>query len=161
MIVTREPSLIQIDGMYLVEEKEKEGRYEIISEVAQGLRSLAQELKRPIMASTQFSRKVHAHKGAPEATDLLYAGENPARSIWAIVKHQMTIGEALLFTENRYEDGGPLKPEDNYGAQVARIKVIKNTGGETGWTGYFVWRKAFNEFQSLEPNWGGSYKEAA
>ena len=159
MAITKKPRLIQIDGMYLVQEKSKDGQYEIISSVAQGLRSLAQELKIPIMASTQFSRKVTQHKGVPELADLLYAGENPARSIWAIVKHEMSNKEAVLFPENK--DNNRLKPEDNYGAQVARIKVMKNTGGETGWTGYFVWRKAFNDFQSLEPNWSGTYKEAA
>jgi replicative DNA helicase len=158
MAITKEIRLIQIDGMYLVEQN-GEGKYEVISDVAQGLRSLAQELKIPVMASTQFSRKVNVKK-VPDLDDLLYAGENPARSIWAIVRKKLTQGEAALFDENK-DSNGTLMDEANYGAQVFRFKILKNTGGQTGWSGEIVWRKSTNEFQSLARGWNmkpGSYE---
>ena len=152
MAVTKKLDLIQIDGMYLVEESAgDDGKYEVISNVAQGLRSLAQELHIPIMASTQFSRKVNTHK-SPELGDLLYAGENPARGVWGMVKRPMTSGEAALFSENKDQEGR-LLAEENWKAIVLGVKILKNTGGETGMTADFVWRKPTNRFESLEYGW--------
>lgn len=156
MAVTKDLDLIQVDGMYLVEDSaEEDGKYQVISSVAQGLRSLAMELHVPILASTQFSRKVNTHK-EPEVGDLLYAGENPARSIWGLVRKELNNQQAAMFRENR-DANGQLKPYDNHGAVVERIKILKNTGGETGWTEDFVWRKATNRFETLEAGWDKKY----
>jgi len=152
MAIRHDLRLIQVDGMYLVE-MNAEGKYEVISEVAQGLRSLANELKIPIMASTQFSRKVNTKK-EPSLEDLLYAGENPAREIWAIVRKGITPGQARLFPENRLDDGSVISDPSNYGAVVVNFHVLKNTGGRTGKTGDIAWIKATNDFRTLDPKWG-------
>jgi len=123
--------LIQVDGMYLLTGN-NESKYELITENTQGLRSLAQELHVPIQATTQFSRGVHLRK-EPTMSDLLYAGENAARQILAIVQEPMDPSEAILFPENIDENGKLMT--SSYRAVVIQVNVLKNTGGRTGKSG--------------------------
>lgn len=144
--------LLQVDGMYLVQPSKATGKYESISEVSQGLRSLAQELKIPIMATTQYNRGVKAKK-EPGTEDILYAGENPARQIWAMTNKKMTSFEAGKFVENRSVDNNIIIDPKRQGAAIVNFSVIKNTSGPTGRTEDIVWRKATNSFQTLEKGW--------
>ncbi|MEM4204636.1 MAG: DnaB-like helicase C-terminal domain-containing protein [Candidatus Methanomethylicaceae archaeon] len=144
-VMNKNISLIQLDGMYLIEENGN-GRYESISETAQKLRSLAQELNVPIIATTQFSRRV-AQKNTPEITDLLYAGENAARQVWSLEPVEMTAGEASAFPENMYRN--ILLPKENYKVVKTIFNVLKNTGGPTGKTAPFYWYKHINDFREV------------
>lgn len=142
--------LIQIDGAYLIGGK-RDSAYDLISSNMQALRSLAQELKVPIMATTQFNRGVKS-KTTPETDDILYAGENPARIITSIIQKEITPGQAKLFPEN-FDENGKLILGKRMRAVVVNGFVIKQTNGETGQTLDIKWIKPTQRFETLEDNW--------
>jgi len=142
--------LIQVDGAYLIGGK-KDSAYDLIGSNMQGLRSLAQELHVPIMATTQFNRGGSA-KDDPDETDLLYAGENPARIIAAIRKKDMTDNEIRMFDENIGEDNKLLRGKATK-TVIVRGKVVKQTNGETGDTIDMSWTKYNQRFNTLVADW--------
>lgn len=141
--------VVMVDGAYLIGGKGN-STYEIISHNMQGLRSLAQEIHRPIIATTQFNRGVNDKKEA-DMDDLLYAGENPARIIVEVRRKEITPAQAGAFPEN-FRDGkliiGKRMP-----SVVITANVIKQTNGETGPTGDIKWHKPTNRFYSLQDGW--------
>lgn len=145
-----EIELIQVDGMYLMRGK-SDSRYEVISANAQGLRSLAQELHKPIQGTTQFNRGVKEKK-EPELDDLLYAGEMPARQILSITRDEMKPNTAATFTENNVD--GIILHGDRAEACLVTCNVLKNTSGKIGKTDPIKWIKATNTYTSLERNYG-------
>ena len=148
-IMKGEVDLIQIDGAYLMGGK-GDSAYDLISSNMQGLRSLAQELHIPIMASTQFNRGVR-NKTEPEADDILYAGDKPARVILSLIQQEMTPAQAKAFPEN-WENGKP-KLGKNLTAVVVNGHVIKQTNGEIGKTADMKWNKSCQRFETLVDDW--------
>jgi replicative DNA helicase len=147
--------LIQIDGLYLVSGK-SDSVYESISDTTQKLRSLAQDLHVPIQGTTQFNRGVK-NKNEPTLDDLLYAGENPARQVCAIMNPPLDPHIAALFPENKDKEG-KLMAGNVLNAVVMKVKVLKNTSGQTGTTGDIKWIKPTQTFQSLQHDWKGDVK---
>ena len=148
--------LVQVDGLYLVAGK-GESVYENISHTSQSLRSLAQEIHVPIQSTTQFNRGVK-HKNEPELSDILYAGENSARQVCAILSSDMNEGTARLFPENLNEEGKLISSGGRYNAVVMQVQVLKNTNGQVGKSGDIKWIKPTQTFQTLERDWNGGRK---
>lgn len=142
--------LIQIDGAYLIGGK-SDSTYDLISSNMQALRSLAQELHVPIMATTQFNRGGSA-KASPDETDLLYAGENPARIITSIRRKDMTDNEIRMFDENIDENGKLLRDRATRTVIINGF-VVKQTNGETGSTIDMAWTKYNQRFNTLQDDW--------
>jgi replicative DNA helicase len=142
--------LIMIDGMYLMGGS-RDNAYQVISENSQGLRSLAQEIHVPIVATTQFNRGVK-EKREPEPEDLLYAGENPARIVVAMTKKTLTPQQAALFPENLDEDGRVILGK-NMKAVAVQGNVLKQTNGPIGTTDDIKWLKHLNRFETLTKDW--------
>jgi replicative DNA helicase len=142
--------LIMIDGMYLMGGN-RDNAYQVISENSQGLRSLAQEIHVPIVATTQFNRGVK-EKREPEPEDLLYAGENPARIVVAMTKKTLTPQQAALFPENLDEDGRVILGK-NMKAVAVQGNVLKQTNGPIGTTDDIKWLKHLNRFETLTKDW--------
>jgi len=145
----QELKLVQVDGMYLIGGRGE--TYEVIANSAQSLRSLAQELHVPIIATTQFNRGVN-HKEEPDLDNLLYAGENPARQVVALMPMAITPTQASLFPENIL-DGRMVT---NLNAVVMQAKILKNTGGQIGMTDPIKWVKSTGRYETLVPNWAGN-----
>lgn len=148
-----EPRLIIVDGVYLIQGSSKDNKYADISEITQGLRSLAQEVNVPIIGTTQMSREGR-RRPDPSMNDLLYAGENAARQVWTIRKSEMSSWEASRFEENKDEDGR-VRLKENMPVSILKIHVIKNTNGPTGVTDEFAWNKPLNIFFDLQKDWRG------
>jgi replicative DNA helicase len=127
-ILQREIEIVMVDGAYLMGGR-GDSTYEIISRNMQGLRTLAQEIHRPIIATTQFNRGV-ANKKEAEMDDLLYAGENPARIIVEIRNKELSPAQLGMFPENLKD--GKLIIGKRTPAGVITANVIKQTNGEIG-----------------------------
>lgn len=140
--------LIEVDGMYLISGKEE--MYDRISNNTQTFRNLAQEIGVPIVATTQYSRKIH-NKKDPEMSDLMFAGENAARLVMAIVKEEMSISEQLQFPMNKDKNGKLIFNRfGGVNSVLCRIDVMKNTGGQVGVTEPFVWHKPWNIYEEYK-----------
>lgn len=148
----REPlDYIMIDGAYLIGSSGQQSEYERISKNMQGLRSFAQEVKVPILATTQFNRGVNSTK-EPEQSQVLYSGENPARIMIGMVKKEMGMHEIMQFPENKGQNG-TWRIGKSLRALVIQMSVMKQTNGEMGLSGDVVWIKHTNEFRDLPRDW--------
>jgi replicative DNA helicase len=152
--VRKSLALIQVDGMYLIKGSGED--YSRISNNAQGLRSLAQDLHTPVQATTQFTKK-GKFKDEPTMDDLLYAGENPARQIISINNKKISRTQLESFPEN-WEEGKPIQNRD-MDAVVVYVDVLKNTNGRTGKSKDIKWIKPTNTFQSLQADWINSVSD--
>lgn len=152
MALTKDISIIFIDGMNLVKER-SDGMYETISEVSQKLRSLANELKIPVLASTQWNRKGKEKQDTPELHNLLYAGENAARKVIAIARKKMSREQAGMFDLNKSSKGLLFREESNWKEIVLFFKVLKNTNGITGVSEDVLWQKPYGRFMTLDRKW--------
>lgn len=138
-----------VDGAYLIGGSSTSA-YETISGNMQGLRSLAQGTHVPILATTQFNRSVSDTKD-PEQSQIVYAGEQPARILVGLVKRPLNEHEIRQFPENRTRTGWLMGK--NLNAVVIQCSVMKQTNGKTGRSDDIAWIKPTNDFRTLEHNW--------
>jgi len=75
LMAEREVKLIVVDYLQLLHSRNLENRVQEVSEISQGLKNLARELKLPVMALSQLSRAVE-HRGgnSPQLADLRESG---------------------------------------------------------------------------------------
>lgn len=138
-------SLLAIDYLSLIEgQAPREPRHEFIAKVSRGLKSLARQLKCPVLCLQQLNRQSEARKDfRPKLADLRESG--------AI---EQDADQVLLLHRPDYYD-----PNDQPG--IAEVIVAKNRNGPTG-TVKLAFLKACTRFDSLsalpqdEPN-GKSY----
>lgn len=150
MAMVHDLSMVAVDGAYLISGNEKDGEYATISRNMQVLRNLAQELDVPVLATTQFSRKVVTRK-TPELGDILYSGENAARIVMAIVKEEVDVSELMKIKTNVTKTGAPRILHGGELTSIPiHIKVMKNTGGSIGKTPPFLWHKHINAYERWE-----------
>ncbi len=99
--------LIVIDGAYLA--GGDDDPYRTITTTFQGLRTLANELHVPIMATTQYNRGVMKREddAEPELKDMLYGGENPARIITMMKSRKLTRSLAVKIPGERRRERQP------------------------------------------------------
>jgi replicative DNA helicase len=127
--------LLIVDYLQLVQGRTKDNRVQEVSEISQGLKNLARELKIPVLALSQLSRAVEQRTGsakAPQLSDLRESGaieqdadvvmflykedpENPEFIKLSIAKHRAgSVGEIdLIFKGARQRFYGVEKKKVN------------------------------------------------
>jgi len=66
--------LILVDYLQLMHGTTRDNRVQEVSEISQGLKNLARELKVPVLAAAQLSRAIEARGGRPKLSDLRESG---------------------------------------------------------------------------------------
>ncbi len=66
--------LIMVDYLQLMHGSTRDNRVQEVSEISQGLKNLARELKIPVVAAAQLSRAMEARGGKPRLSDLRESG---------------------------------------------------------------------------------------
>ncbi len=74
MLSERDIRLILVDYLQLMHGYTKDNRVQEVSEISQGLKNLARELKVPVLAAAQLSRAMEARGGKPRLSDLRESG---------------------------------------------------------------------------------------
>ena len=111
--------LIVVDYLQLLEAPQVESRQQEISFISRSLKSLARELKVPVIAVSQLNRSVEMREGhKPRMSDLRESGsiEQDADVIM------------LLHREDYYQRGNPEWEQNN----LAEVIVAKQRNGPTG-----------------------------
>ena len=72
--VDKDIKLILVDYLQLMHGSTRDNRVQEVSEISQGLKNLARELKIPILALAQLSRAMEARGGKPRLSDLRESG---------------------------------------------------------------------------------------
>ncbi|MBI5678122.1 MAG: replicative DNA helicase [Planctomycetes bacterium] len=122
--------LVAVDYLQLMESSRAENRQQEISVISRGLKSLARELKIPVIAVSQLNRSVESREGhRPRMSDLRESGslEQDADVI------------ALLHRDNYYDPD-----KDN----TAELIIAKQRNGPTGVI-KLTFRSHFMRFESL------------
>jgi len=122
--------LVAVDYLQLMESSREENRQQEISVISRGLKSLARELKIPVIAVSQLNRSVESREGhRPRMSDLRESGslEQDADVI------------ALLHRDNYYDPD-----KDN----TAELIIAKQRNGPTGVI-KLTFRSHFMRFESL------------
>jgi len=132
-------ALVVIDYLQLVRGRERsESRQQEISEISRSLKSLAKELKVPVLALSQLSRAVESRGGdkRPQLSDLRESG--------AIEQDADVV--AFIFREDMYRDD----TEQQQG--VAEVIVRKQRNGPTG-TVKLAFHRECTRFANLAPGY--------
>ena len=129
----KELGLIVVDYLQLMRGKKTDGNREReVSEISQGLKALAKELKVPVLALTQLNRELERRPDKrPVLSDLRESGsiEQDADAVM------------FLYREQYYNPNC----DDPAGAEV---KISKNRNGSTG-TASLRWSAAYTRFETL------------
>jgi len=72
--VEKDIKLIVVDYLQLMHGNSRDNRVQEVSEISQGLKNLARELKVPVLALAQLSRAMEARGGRPRLSDLRESG---------------------------------------------------------------------------------------
>jgi replicative DNA helicase len=134
MAVRHKVGLVVVDYIQLVDGAEKgESRQEQVAKVSRGLKSLARELKVPVLALSQLNRNVENREDKrPRMADLRESGQIEADADLIL----------LLYRPEYYD------PNDQPG--VAELIVAKNRSGPTGNVKLTFLKEAMR-FESLAP----------
>lgn len=110
--------LLVVDYLQLMEGRStRDNRVEVVSEISRFLKSLARELKVPILALSQLSRAVEQRdSGIPKLSDLRESGSIEQDA------------DVVLFIHRP----GMYNPEEGEDANLAKILVAKHRNGPTG-----------------------------
>ena len=74
VLVDKGIKLIIVDYLQLMHGQTRDNRVQEVSEISQGLKNLARELKVPVLALAQLSRAMEARGGRPKLSDLRESG---------------------------------------------------------------------------------------
>jgi len=121
-----------IDYLQLIQGNTKEGRVQEVSQISQELKNMARELKIPVVALAQLSRKV---EGRPDKTPML----SDLRDSGSIEQDADIV--MFIHREDYYEDDSDKKG-------IAEIKVSKHRNGPTG-SVELAWVKELASFRDL------------
>jgi len=105
--VERDIKLIIVDYLQLMHGHVKDNRVQEVSEISQGLKNLARELKVPVLAAAQLSRAMEARGGKPRLSDLRESG--------------CLTGETLITLTN----GKQVKIEDLVGKKNVKVLALE------------------------------------
>jgi replicative DNA helicase len=72
--VDKDIKLVIVDYLQLMHGRNRDNRVQEVSEISQGLKNLARELKIPVLALAQLSRAMEARGGRPRLSDLRESG---------------------------------------------------------------------------------------
>ena len=129
----KEVGLIVVDYLQLMRGRKTDGNREReVSEISQGLKALAKELKVPVLALSQLNRELERRPDKrPVLSDLRESGsiEQDADAVM------------FLYREQYYNPAC----DDPAGAEV---KISKNRNGSTG-TANLRWSAAYTRFETM------------
>ena len=144
-------SLVVVDYLQLMRShKNTENRNQEISEIARGLKSLARELKVPVIALSQLSRAVEKREDKrPMLSDLRESGSIEAEADLVMMLYRpdyYNIKEVADTESIRGRDGGADDSRRN--VEVTEILISKHRNGPTG-TVKVGFIKEFASFENL------------
>ena len=109
--VERGVDLIVVDYLQLARSRQLENRVQEVSEISQGLKNLARELKVPVLALSQLSRAVETRGGKkPQLSDLRDSGsiEQDADVVMFLWREDEENSENMMLDIAKHRNG-PLK----------------------------------------------------
>lgn len=141
-------SLVIVDYLQLMSSHRRvENRTQEISEIARALKSLARELKVPVIALSQLSRAVERREDKrPVLSDLRESGSIEAEADLVVFLYREAYYKQKAIVMD--QDGGP-EPEQAEADNSAEIMVAKQRNGPTGMIKLAFMQK-FACFENLE-----------
>lgn len=119
---------IVVDYLQLMHGTTRDNRVQEVSEISQGLKNLARELKVPIMALAQLSRAMEARGGKPRLSDLRESGsiEQDADVVLFLSREDEEVREMVTCSIEKHRNG-PTGSFNLYfnGKQVSFFDVEK------------------------------------
>ncbi len=120
--------LIVVDYLQLMHGSTRDNRVQEVSEISQGLKNLARELKVPILALAQLSRAMEARGGKPRLSDLRESGsiEQDADVVFFLSREDEEVRELVTCSIEKHRNG-PTGSFNLYfnGKQVSFFDVEK------------------------------------
>ena len=133
--------LILIDYLQLIEGTGRENRQQEVSEISRQLKTLAKELKVPVIALSQLSRGVEQRQDKrPVLSDIRESGS---------IEQDADI-VAFLYRDDYYQREGDEEEEEQSNNNVIEVIIEKNRSGARG-TVELLFVKEYNKFSSLSP----------
>ena len=109
----------------------RDNRVQEVSEISQGLKNLARELKVPILALAQLSRAMEARGGKPRLSDLRESGsiEQDADVVMFVYREDEEVREMVTCSIEKHRNG-PTGSFNLYfnGKQVSFFDIEKKQG---------------------------------
>ncbi len=119
---------IIVDYLQLMHGNTRDNRVQEVSEISQGLKNLARELKIPILAAAQLSRAMEARGGRPRLSDLRESGsiEQDADVVMFLHREDEEVREMVALSIEKHRNG-PTGQMNLYfnGKQVSFFDVEK------------------------------------
>ena len=126
MMAERDVRLILVDYLQLMRGYSKDNRVQEVSEISQGLKNLARELKIPVLAAAQLSRAMEARGGKPRLSDLRESGsiEQDADVVMFLHRPDEEIRESVICSIAKHRNG-PVGEFNLYfnGKQISFFEV--------------------------------------
>lgn len=119
---------IVVDYLQLMHGLNRENRVQEVSEISQGLKNLARELRIPVLAAAQLNRQMEARGGRPRLSDLRESGsiEQDADVVMFLFREDEEIKEMVTCSIEKHRNG-PTGQFNLYfnGKQVSFFDVEK------------------------------------
>lgn len=119
---------IIVDYLQLMHGASRDNRVQEVSEISQGLKNLARELKIPILAAAQLNRQMEARGGKPRLSDLRESGsiEQDADVVMFLFREDEEVKEVVSCSIEKHRNG-PTGQFNLYfnGKQVSFFDVEK------------------------------------
>jgi len=129
--VDKEIKFIVVDYLQLMHGSTRDNRVQEVSEISQGLKNLARELKVPILALAQLSRAMEARGGKPRLSDLRESGsiEQDADVVMFVYREDEEVREMVTCSIEKHRNG-PTGSFNLYfnGKQVSFFDIEKKQG---------------------------------
>lgn len=122
---------IIVDYLQLMHGSTRDNRVQEVSEISQGLKNLARELKIPILALAQLSRAMEARGGKPRLSDLRESGsiEQDADVVMFLYREDEEVREMVTCSIEKHRNGGVGSFNLYFnGKQVSFFDVEKKQG---------------------------------
>lgn len=120
--------LIIVDYLQLMHGSTRDNRVQEVSEISQGLKNLARELRIPVLAAAQLSRAMEARGGRPRLSDLRESGsiEQDADVVMFLHREDEEVREMVTLSIEKHRNG-PTGQTNLYfnGKQVSFFDVEK------------------------------------
>ena len=119
---------IVVDYLQLMNGTSRDNRVQEVSEISQGLKNLARELKIPVMAMAQLNRQMESRGGKPKLSDLRESGsiEQDADVVMFLHREDEEVREMVMCSIEKHRNG-PTGQFNLYfnGKQVSFFDVEK------------------------------------
>ena len=126
--VDKEIKFIVVDYLQLMHGSTRDNRVQEVSEISQGLKNLARELKLPILALAQLSRAMEARGGKPRLSDLRESGsiEQDSDVVMFLYREDEEVREMVTCSIEKHRNG-PTNSFNLYfnGKQVSFFDIEK------------------------------------